>query len=141
MVFLLQMTDINDWYRVRDQAIDMEDLETANGAQVRIDSELARVGLGAVNGNASSAVEVASGAMTNPLEELESLTSLAELTPDMIQRAVDLLDPMSVDAAYEAETVLSFASTGRLLNPNSAEWFDAVTLANKIHNHRTNLRS
>ena len=73
---------------------------------------------------------------TNALQALESIASVAELTPAMVQDAINFLDADSTDALTEAEIVLGFATFGRSLQPDSEEWYDVLEKANKIYQHR-----
>ncbi len=118
------MTEMDDLYRVRNHAIDMEDLETANNAQGKIDIALGQTGI-----DATLEGEV------GPLDELQS-AGANDLTPDMIQRAINLLDPNSDDAASDAEIVLGYAVFGQSENPESQEWSHIVERAQKVYRHR-----
>lgn len=126
------MTEMNDFYRLRDQAIDMGDFDTADKAQGQIDRALARLGLDA---SQASINETIPKTKTNPLEELQS-AGASELTPIMIQRAINLLDPNSADAASDAEIVLGYAVFGQSQNPEDEEWANIVERAHKVYRHR-----
>lgn len=138
------MTEMDDLYRLRNHAIDMEDLAFADTVQSQISRTLGSIGVDVARGDSDSAdeTEVRSGLSElseneiNPLEELQAVGSATELTPEMVQRAINFLDPNAANAASDAEIVLGYATFGQSQHPESEEWFNVAERASKIYRHR-----
>ncbi|MHB1864684.1 MAG: hypothetical protein ACYCPS_00775 [Candidatus Saccharimonadales bacterium] len=79
------------------------------------------------------------GRPLTPLELLYQVTAGEQLTPTMVQDALNALDPRSPNALREAEEVLGFASYGAGANPDSKGWADILEGASKVFNNRLKL--